>query len=76
MEPQRNPKFQSLGYALNSLHLSYVAAFLRWLAYHTTVTISNRYQQPEQVGYKASIVNRHLGCLAFERLDGTLQFRW
>jgi len=70
------PRFQSLCYTLNSLHLSRLAAALRWLAYHTTVTIRDPYKKPEHIGYKASIMSRRLGCLAFERLDGTLQFRW
>lgn len=72
----RIPLFQKLGYALNSLHLFRVTAGLRWLAYHVTRTNSNPYADPDNIGYNASIEHDRLGCIAFERMDGSLQFRW
>jgi len=76
MTPQKNPKFQQLGYTLNSLHLFWLAAILRRVAFRFTAPDYYPYAYPEQVGYLGGYQTARLGCLAFKRNDNTLQFRW
>lgn len=68
---------------LNWLHLSGVAAGLRWLAYQMLPRAENFYADeadPNGVvayGYYSWVDVPLLGCVAFRRTgDRSLQFRW
>ena len=75
--------FLRLCWILNLLHLSYVAAGLRWVAYQSLPKKESFYADEDnpkgivQYGYYSWIDVPALGCVAFRRTgDKSLQFRW
>lgn len=75
--------FLNVCYLLNCLHLSRVAAGLRWLAFQLLPKAETFYADADnprgvvQYGYYSWVDVPLLGCVAFRRTgDRTLQFRW
>jgi len=72
--------FVNFCHGLNRLHLSGVAAGLRWVAFHILPRREEPYDdQPGgvvELGYQSWVDVPALGCVAFRRTDGSLQFRW
>jgi len=71
--------FNNFCFTLNRLHLSWLAASLRWTLAHLfgRYIEVGEYDNPEGVGgYRAWYDLPGLGCVAFIRSDGTRQYRW
>lgn len=75
--------FVNFCYQLNRLHLSSVAAGLRWLVFVLLPTVEKFYADEDdpngvvQYGYYSWVDAPGVGCVAFRRTgDRSLQFRW
>lgn len=58
----------------SALHLTLMAV-IRFAAVNLLPTTEGKYQHPDSVGYRSWI---EFGgkCLAFRRLDGSVQYKW
>lgn len=76
------PLFMHVCWFLTDIGLVKVSGWLRRAA-HNHVAVSRTgafeygtYQNPDQIGYKGWLDLDGFGTVAFERLDGTLQYEW
>ncbi|MBZ0287843.1 MAG: hypothetical protein K8I30_09535 [Anaerolineae bacterium] len=71
---------QWLCYRFNALRLFRLSAFVRWLTVKVCrqAVVRGIYSAAAQhtSGYSGWLEVPHLGCLAFEREDGSIQYRW
>lgn len=70
--------FNTFCWVLNVLHLSWLAAFLRF-ALHLILrpfARENLYSTGEVAGYKSWFTVPLFGVVAYRRDDWTLQYRW
>lgn len=72
------PFFMRLCWFLDSIHMHYLAAALRVVAYWAlrTTREAKPYKYPERVGYLAWIEDKRVGVIAFVREDNSIQFVW
>jgi hypothetical protein len=74
----QTPFFVTFCWYLNVIKLSWVAALLRWSAFRVLGdrVEYHHYDMPDTVFYRGWFESKHLGVLAFTRLDGSLSFKW